>query len=443
MATGLPVGLTDAGGYLIADDILARDVWTTVPLDWDDPDGETIDVFAREIVAAERRGEDLPLLLHLQGGPGGKGQRPLGRGDWLGAALKRFRVVIPDQRGTGRSTPLSGDDFGAMTAEESARRLALHRADAIVRDFEEIRRRHYAGRQWYTIGQSYGGFLTLHYLSVAPDAVIGSVVTGGLPSIDPDAAGVYARTFGRVRAKNREFRARVPHLADRVAKVADVLEASPVLLADGSRLTVRRLQTLGLDFGMKPGFDRVHWMFDEAFADRAETRLSDTFLDTVHAATSFATNPLFIALQESIYGTGPTGWAAQAARDRAANADFAESARPLLFTGEMVFPWMFEEIPALTGFRDGVDLLARTERPIDLYDHARLAANEVPIEAVVYADDMYVDAGLSLDTAGRVGALNAWVTNEFEHDGIRHDGVVERLMAALDARLGGTVRARG
>ena len=426
--------------YWIGTDIVARDVWTTVPLDWSDPDGETIRVFARELVAAEKRNEDLPLLVHLQGGPGGKGTRPLGRSGWVGAALDRFRLVIPDQRGTGRSTPVSGAEFGAMPADEAARRLALHRADSIVRDFEAVRKTHYEGRQWWTIGQSYGGFLTLHYLSAAPEAIIGSAVTGGLAGLDADPAEVYRRTFPRVVEKNRAFRERVPHVAERISRAAEVLASEDVRLADGDRLTVRRLQTLGFEFGVAPGFDRVHWLFDEAFADAAETRLSDTFVEAVGAATGFAGQPLYAALQEAIYGPGPSAWAAQRERDR--RPEFAESSRPLLFTGEMVFPWMFEEIRSLHGFRAGVERLAEGEWPIALYDAERLAANEVPVEAAVYFDDMYVDAQLSLDTAARVGSANAWVTNEYEHDGVHHDGVAERLFSALERRLGGTRSSR-
>lgn len=430
--------MTRSAEYFIGADIFARDVWTTVPLDWTDPEGETIRVFARELVAAERRFDDLPLMVHLQGGPGGKGTRPLGRSAWVGAALRRFRLVIPDQRGTGRSTPLSGAGLAALTAEESARRLSLHRADSIVRDLEAVRATHYDGRKWWSIGQSYGGFLTMHYLSVAPEAIIASAVTGGLAALEPDPDEVYRHTFPRVAEKNRVFRERAPHLTDRVARIADLLTAEDVRLADGDRLTVRRFQTLGLGLGMGPGFDRLHWILDEAFADERETRLSDTFLDVVGSETGFATNPLFIALQESIYGPGPTAWAAQRARD--ARAEFAESARPLLFTGEMVFPWMFEEIRALRGFRPGVERLAAQAWPIQMYDVDRLAANEVPVEAAVYFDDMYVDAGLSLDTATRVPGVHAWVTNEYEHDGVHHEGVAERLFTALEHRVGG-VRA--
>ena len=420
--------------YTIADGIAVRDIVTTVPLDWANPDdGRTISVFARELVDARRQHEDLPLLVFLQGGPGGKSPRPTGRESFLGEALSRFRVVLPDQRGTGRSTPLTGQSLAGLDAEAAAELLALHRADSIIHDLEELRRSEYAGRRWWTLGQSYGGFLTLHYLSVAPEAIIGSAITGGLPSIDPDPAVVYERTFPRTAEKNRRFAAQFPQDAEQLARIADLLDAEDIRLPDGDRLTTRRLQTLGFDFGMKPGFERTHWLLDEAWADAARTRLSESFLAAIAAETGFARNPLYAALQESIYGPGPSAWAAE--RIRARHPEFAPDARPLLLTGEMVFPWMFEEIRALRDFRDGVEALAAQERPIALYDHARLAANEVPVEAAVYFDDMYVDAGLSLDTAARVGGLNAWVTNEFEHDGLHSGRVAGRLFDALAARV--------
>ncbi|MFF2270845.1 alpha/beta fold hydrolase [Agromyces sp. NPDC058136] len=423
-----------AAGYLVGRDVVARELWVDVPLDWDDPAGETIRVFARELVDARRAHERLPLLVYLQGGPGGKSPRPTGREGFLAAALGRFRVVLPDQRGTGRSTPLDGESFARFDAAEQARRLALHRADSIVRDLEALRARHYDGEPWWTLGQSYGGFLTLHYLSVAPEAITAAAIAGGLPSIEPSADEVYARTFPRVLAKNAAFDRRFPHLGEVVGRVADHVEANEVRLPDGDLLTVRRLQTLGFDFGMAVGFDRVHWVFDEAWADATEDRLSATFLAEVQRLTGFERNPLFIALQESIYGPGPTGWAAE--RARAARPEFDSAARPLRFTGEMVFPWMFDEIRALRGFGAGVERLAETDTPIALYDPVRLAANEVPVQAAVYHDDMYVDAGLSLETAARVGGLETWITNEFEHDGLHQGDVAERLFAALEVRLG-------
>lgn len=236
--------------YVIGSDIVARDIWTDVPLDWNDPEGETIRIFARELVAAERRDED---SFPADPAPAGRtwGQRhETSRAAGVGrcAALRRFRLIIPDQRGTGRSTPLSGSDFEQLSAEESARRLALHRADSIIRDFEAIRAKHYAGRQWWTLGQSYGGFLTMHYLSVAPEAIVASAVTGGLAALDPDPDELYRRTFPRMIEKNRQPHDRAPHLISRATRIADHLEANEVRLADGDRLTVRRFQTLGMDF---------------------------------------------------------------------------------------------------------------------------------------------------------------------------------------------------
>jgi hypothetical protein len=197
------------------------------------------------------------------------------------------------------------------------------------------------------------------------------------------------------------------------------------------------LQSLGIDFGMKPGYERIHWLIDEAF-DGDE--LSDTFLGQVLGASSYVGGPLFAALQESIYGSGDgaTGWAAEA--ERARHPEFAEDARPLLFTGEMMYPWMFAEIRVLRPFQAAVEALAARGQWSSLYDLDRLAVNDVPVAAAVYYDDMYVDSELQLDTASRVGNVQAWVTNEYEHDGLSAERVFNRL-TELVRSVGGGVRA--
>ena len=81
------------------------DRFFAVPLDHQRPDGEQIEVFAREVVAADKADADLPWLLFLQGGPGFGAQRPEGRDSWLDRALEDYRVLLLDQRGTGRSSP--------------------------------------------------------------------------------------------------------------------------------------------------------------------------------------------------------------------------------------------------------------------------------------------------------------------------------------------------
>ena len=110
----------------------------------------------------------------------------------------------------------------------------------------------------------------------------------------------------------------------------------------------------------------------------------------------------------------PIRWAA--AEEKAHRAEFDTLARPLMFTGEAMFPWMFEQMPELKPFKPAMDLLMEDTSWDKIYDPQRLACNEVPLQAAVYFDDMYVDSGLQLDTLSRVGNSHAWVTNEFEHD---------------------------
>lgn len=418
------------------------DFSVTVPLDWFNANStETISVFARELVDPERCGEDLPVMVFLQGGPGGKGPRPVTPTGWIGQALKTHRVVLLDQRGTGRSTRVEARSMAAFPdASAGADYLSHFRADSIVADAEHIRKVRYGGRRWSTVGQSYGGFLTLTYLSRAPEALTACYVTGGLASVRPDASEVYRRTFPRTAAKNHEFYARYPQDVALVARLADHLTEHDVRLPDGDRLTVRRLQTLGIDFGMKPGFERMHWLLDEAFTDDG-AHLTDGFLAQVLARSSYADNPLFAVMQESIYShgsNGPTNWAAQ--RELENHPDFAETARPLLFTGEMMFPWMFEEIRLLRPFAGAVNELARRESFSELYDLDRLASNEIPVAAAVYFDDMYVDRGLQLETVAAVANIHPWITNEFEHDGIGDDKVFAYLRTTI-AQLGGGIKS--
>ncbi|MGW3206008.1 alpha/beta fold hydrolase [Streptomyces sp. NPDC001135] len=402
----------------------------TVPLDHTDPAGTSIQVFAREVSDPLRAGERLPWLLFLQGGPGGKSPRPLNAiSGWLARALRTHRVLLLDQRGTGRSTPVTARSAARFPDPRGlADHLALLRADSIVADAELIRHQLCGDEPWETLGQSYGGFITLTYLSQAPEGLRACYITGGLPGLDATADDVYAATYPRVREKVTAYYARYPGDRDLVRRIADRLHRRTVHLPDGDRLTVRRLRTLGLMLGMGDGPTRLHWLLDEAVG--ADGDLSATFLQQVTHLTGLVDNPLFAVLQEACFAQGgkPTDWAA--ARAIADRPEFAEDTDPLLLTGEMFYPWMYEEISALRPFRDAARLLAERADWPALYAPSRLAANQVPVAAVVYHDDMYVPAELSLPTARSVGALRAWVTNEWEHDGVTAsgEGVLSRLM---------------
>jgi pimeloyl-ACP methyl ester carboxylesterase len=410
-----------------------RDHVLAVPLDHADPHGATIDLFAREVVAPDRAGDDLPWLLFLQGGPGGKSPRPTVADSWLGRALRTHRVLLLDQRGTGRSSPVTARTVQGMEPAALAAYLLHFRADSIVADAELLRARIAGGARWDTLGQSYGGFITLAYLSKAPEGLRTCYVTGGLPGITTTADEVYARTYPRVAARNGEFYAAYPGRRADVRRLADHLEEHEVLLPDGDRLTVRRLQFLGSNFGMSDGFANLHWLLDEAWQGGD---LSDGFRYAVMTATGFVDMPIF-ALQEFTYGQGAyvPGWAAE--RALAEHPEFATGADPLLFTGEMMYPWMFEQIRALKPFAGAADLLAAHDDWPLLYDAERLAANDVPVFAAVYFNDLYVDADIQLQTAAAMGSTRVWVTDEYEHNGLRVGGdhVLGHLMDMAAGRL--------
>ena len=71
-----------------------------------------------------------------------------------------------------------------------------------------------------------------------------------------------------------------------------------------------------------------------------------------------------------------------------------------LFTGEHVYPWMFEDYGELAPLREAAELVAGHEWP-RLYDPAVLAGNEVPCAAAIYTEDMYVEREFSEETAAQ------------------------------------------
>lgn len=404
-----------------------------VPLDHGRPDGERIEVFAREVVAAGRADDKLPWLVFLQGGPGFGAPRPHGRDSWLDRALGDYRVLLLDQRGTGRSTPASRQTLARFgTAAEQADYLAHFRADAIVSDAELIRRALTGGEPWSVLGQSFGGFCTVTYLSLAPEGIREAFITGGLPGLDATADDVYRVTYGKVRTKTGQHYERYPSDVEQARQVARHLRDNTVLLPGGARLTAESFQSLGRMLGTSTGSDDLHYLIEDPFAGG---ELSDAFLHAVQHHLSFAAAPLYAALHESCYAQGAaTGWSAHRVRAEFTGFDPAaalDGGAPLLFTGEMIYPWMFDLDPALRPLRDAASLLAERDDWPALYDAGRLAANEVPVAAAVYFNDMYVPAEFSVPAGQAIRGLRAWVTSEYEHDGLRtsNGAVLDRLIA--------------
>ena len=154
------------------------------------------------------------------GRPGRRGPRPIGRPAapaWLGRALQDFRVLMLDQRGTGRSTAYGVAPGGAVADPAADAAYLTHfRADAIVRDAEAFRE-HLGVERWSVLGQSFGGFCALHYLTAFPDSLREAFFTGGLPPVGRGPDEVYAATYATMRRLNAGFHRRFPGDADRAA----------------------------------------------------------------------------------------------------------------------------------------------------------------------------------------------------------------------------------
>ncbi len=393
----------------------------TVPLDHSAPDGEKIVVFAREV--ADPDGTDKPFLVFFQGGPGHESPRPTRvptDPGWLDRALEDYRVLMLDQRGTGRSTPFVGNE--RASGREMADYLIHFRADSIVRDAELIRRDMGVDR-WSVLGQSFGGFCVTTYLSFAPEGLREAFITGGLPPVGRHTDDVYKATFERTLVRNRRFYDRYPEDLDRVRRIHERLEAHDVRLPSGDRLTPRRFQQVGNMLGMSNGAERLHYLLELPYDSRA-------FLYDVDNWMFFNRNPIYAILHEACYADGgATRWSA----DRVLPSDYGSGH---FFTGEHVFSWMFDEFSSLASLKEAAEILAQHEWP-RLYDESRLAANEVPAAAAVYVEDMYVESRFSEETAEVTPSLRPWITNEYHHDALRVDGakVLDRLFGLARGRL--------
>jgi pimeloyl-ACP methyl ester carboxylesterase len=392
-----------------------------VPLDHADPDGPGIVVFTREL--ADPAGLERPLLLYFEGGPGFEAPRPSRPGSsppWLERALKEFRVLMLDQRGTGRSTPVASVLPG--TVQEQARYLSHFRADSIVADAELIRVELEVER-WSVLGQSFGGFCALRYLSAAPQGLREVLFTGGVPAVGTDVDDVYRATLQRMRERTALFYARYPDDRERLRTLLELTGARTVTLPDGDVLSPERVRQLGHMLGMSDGYERLHYLLE---LDPS----SPAFLHDAQEATSFARNPIYAVLHEACWADGTaTRWSAQRML-----AERPEAPDDLL-TGEHIFPWMFGG-PSLQGLAEAAELLAQREWPA-LYDAKALARNEVPAAAIVYAEDAYVERAFSEQTAKAMPGLKVWLTNEYEHDGLRKDSerVLGRLLDMVRGRI--------
>jgi proline iminopeptidase len=144
------------------------------------------------------------LVVH--GGPG-SGSHPGGRRYF---DPDRYRVVLFDQRGCGRSTPNAGDPGVDLAVNTTAHLLA---------DMERLRR-HLGVERWLLFAASWGSVLSLAYAQRHPDRV-SEMVLAGVATGRRAETDLLTRGLGRLfPAAWARFRDGVP-AADRDGDLAD------------------------------------------------------------------------------------------------------------------------------------------------------------------------------------------------------------------------------
>ncbi|PVH88522.1 alpha/beta-hydrolase [Cadophora sp. DSE1049] len=455
--------LLESKAHLIPGKFTVNELFFEVPRDYSNPDRGTIQLFARSvsryekpttiISEEERRKKSMkPWFVYLQGGPGFQCSPPQNSPITNTVLDKGYQMLYLDQRGTGLSTPISAATLALQgDSHRQADYLKLFRADSIVKDCEAIRKtltEDYPTelKKWSVFGQSFGGFCILTYLSKYPNGLREAFTSGGLAPIGQSPEAVYRATFKKVAERNKAYYKKYPEDVDAVHGLAFHIKSKGGLkLPSGGILTVRGFLTLGRGFGAHGGLDSVHDLVLRMKTDLEQFQfITRPTLSALESALSFDDNVLYAIIHEAIYCENEaSNWAADRVGktlrefqwlSQSPQSPSSVREAPLFFSGEMIYPFLFDIFPELERMAPVADIIASYSGWGQLYDTWQLARNEVPLYSATFVDDMYVDFGFAQETAKLVKNCKQYITNSMYHDAIRSktDGVMKELFALRD-----------
>ncbi|KAJ7032784.1 alpha/beta-hydrolase [Mycena alexandri] len=425
--------------YLTKDGVKVVERFFDLPLDYANPTGEKIRVFARHLIPKNKaktveEEEKLPFR-----GPGFEVDLQGNSGFAHEIHEEGYQTLWLDPRGTGLSTHISPESLPARLAtdQDKADYLKHFRADSIVKDCEEIRKAligdkpNPEDRKWTVLGQSFGGFCAITYLSFFPEGLKEVFLAGGLAPLDDSPDRIYAAIIPILRKRNEIYYKKYPQDVKRVRDILTYLEANEVTLPNGGRLSISRWLQLGIHFGMAGGIDRMHQIVFRVTNDlELFGRMTYKTLQMLEAKYSFDGNPIYAILHEPVYCNGHAPkWSAS--RVIANHNEFSWShvksladTEPIYFYGEMVFPDAFDDYVNLRPLKGAAEILANDSCWGPIYDVEQLRNNEVKVTAATY-----VEFGLAQETASVIKNAEQYITNQLVHDGITQDpkDVIQRL----------------
>lgn len=150
----------------------------TVPENYALNSGQKLQIYWEKLKSSSTTPEAIILL---NGGPGmthdGFHQATANgyKKDWFEALRTHFDIYYFDQRGTGKSSPLS---YGNL----HARNYRTYGAPDISRDIEELRKNVIKKEKIAVLGESYGGMAALSYATMFPESVSKLIIHDSSPS---------------------------------------------------------------------------------------------------------------------------------------------------------------------------------------------------------------------------------------------------------------------
>ncbi|KAF7516014.1 hypothetical protein G7054_g14334 [Neopestalotiopsis clavispora] len=351
-----------------------------------------------------------------------------------------------------RQSAYANKSLSDQEANDMMKLLTLFRQDSIVCDLESIRQ--CIGKdKWHIFGQSYGGWISLTYLSLFPESLESSTITAGLAPITVSCDDAYRELFDVVKSRNERYYGEFPGDIKRVKKIVQaLLNHSQGIKIDDGHLTARRFLCIGRALGARERFPALHKLIEEMYKGvttssgsgpgsgpkiKISPATEEMFLK--QDSWGFDRRPLYAVLHEAMYCRNQaSNWSAQrvasefpefkwAVNDPKASSDLLrdlskeENEEKIYFSGEMVYQFMFEDYDALKPLKAVAEKLAQHEWT-DPYNFKTLQDNKVSVTALTAAliarirhqvleivpgtEDEFQHASLRTDTAAVFKALN-------------------------------------
>ena len=259
---------------------------------------------------------------------------------------KGYKVLMLDTRGNGLSNTIDTEQLLKRDGpEEQAKYLKHFITDSIVKDAEAIRMaltEDYPEnkKKWSVLGQSFGGFCAVSYLSQYPHALREVFTTGGLPPLIKQPDALYAKLVQRARNASNKYYENFPDDIGRMHRIVDHVTNNATRTLTGGLLLPERLQNLGVGLGFTGFAETLHNLILRMDNDlEMFGEFSRPTLSSVDQQSPFNDQILYALIHEPIYMYGSaSNWSAERVikETYGFNALEAKKDEPIMFTVEMV-----------------------------------------------------------------------------------------------------------